>query len=409
MWKNGTKNYAPLVKKIFGDKYSIKSSESNELSVGENYQSKIISIDLENNKKTDTDQNDNLSIIIKMPPRTKDFREICDLHSLFKKEIYMYETILPAYKKFEIDSGINESELLKFIPLHYGSQLNSNPEIDFHEDDDTFIVLENLKTKGYYTVDRKIGADLDHSKIVVQALAKFHSTGIAMKHKKPEEFEILKKESSPPKIKHPRDWDPIIENVYKLIESDTKIEKFVDSCKKLYNLEAANRTSTPPEPWTSIIHGDATILNILFHKKPDTSILDDVKFVDFQNHGFTSPLRELAFFLATGTNQKVFNNHYNELLDLYYDTLKYRLTLFGIDTELYSKESFDLQYRYDAQLHFPHCIAVLQIVTLDFEINDEGIENITKHLQNSPRNDIFCEKLRDIVLLYNRRGWFDGL
>ncbi|XP_057334519.1 uncharacterized protein LOC130673512 [Microplitis mediator] len=394
-------SFSAILRIVFGGRLTIEYCNSTELELG----GKIISIYLEFIKPQDNNQDDYRAVTLKMLPVVKCFRETYFLEALFKNEIFMYGTILPAYKRFEIDSGISESEVLNIASVHYGSQLIPNPAIDLHGHDGRYIVLENLQFEGYYKDDRKIGANLIHSKLGVQALAKFHSTGIAMKHNNPEEFEILKNESTPVEVRNPQEWIEVVNNIFRMIASDSTIKQYIDSCVKLYELEKDHRTSTPLEPWTSIIHGDFTILNIVFCQSPDESIPEDVKFVDFLNHAFASPLHELALFLATSTDQEVFENHYDELLDLYYETLKNRLTLFGVDAEFYSKESFDNQYRQDARLHFSHYLTALQIITFDLEFN-EIAGNLTGFLKYS-QNERFCEKLRNIITLYDRRGWFD--
>ncbi|KAG6558348.1 EcKinase 16 [Microplitis demolitor] len=407
MWEKRIKSLRSFLTEVISGELNIESYDPNELLAGENYQSKIISAVVKITKKKDIDQNDNLYIIVKMVPMNKDYLEISDLYLLFDKEIFMYKTILPAYKRFEIDSGFNESEVLEFAPLYYGGKLNPNAGGKWHEDDNTFIVLENLRTQGYYKIDRKTGADLDHSKLAIQAMAKFHSIGIAMKHKNPEGFELLKKKCTPATPKYPQNWVAVIKYIFQLIASDPMIQNYYDSCQKLYALELNNQEYVSSEPWSSIIHGDFTTLNILFHRYSNKTIPDDVKFVDFQNHTFTSPMRELACFLMTCTTQKVFHNHYDELRDLYYETLMNRLTLFGVDTELYSKESFITQYRYDVRSYFSYFITVPKILTLDFDINNKDVGDLPNLLINSPLKDEYRERLRDVILLYHNSGWFD--
>ncbi|KAH0534804.1 uncharacterized protein LOC123266914 [Cotesia glomerata] len=406
---NHLKDLDVLLKQLSGfNKYCIKSYVTKKLtSVGENYQSKIIGVDLKISEEKNPNEDRDLHVIIKIPPTVKNYREVFDLQLMFKKEIFMYNNILPAYKKFEIDNGVCDSELLNIAPTYYGSKLSSSKDIDLN--DNALIVLENLRSWGYYTVDRRIGTDLNHSRLVIQAIAKFHSTGIAMKHKNAEEFEIIKDLSSEMKVKYPEDWSSVIENIFKLIASDVQMNKFLDSCIKLAELIRSNpQAEIPVEPWSTIIHGDFLIMNLLFRRSNNLKDSANIKFIDFQNYMFLNPLRELIFFLCTSTDQEVLNCHFDELVDLYYETLKNRLELFNFDSDSYTRDSFHKELVQNAQLEFLHCVVVLQILTLNFEKNDVDVENLTLLLKNSKiqENEIFLEKLRNLTSFYHQRGWY---
>ena len=121
---------------------------------GENYGSTILAVEaiIKKNKGA---KEETLYLIAKMLPPTKYQREVFDSSFTFKKETFLYEKILPSYKKLELEFGVEVSEVFDIGPKFYGTRLSSNSEVDF--DDDAVILLENLKVLGYYTGDRKFG------------------------------------------------------------------------------------------------------------------------------------------------------------------------------------------------------------------------------------------------------------
>ncbi|XP_034942303.1 uncharacterized protein [Chelonus insularis] len=400
------KDLQSIIQQTFGKEIIVESYETKDfLPPGENYGSKIVSVDAKI-RKTKSNKIENLYMIAKLPPPTQFQRDMFDTPFTFKKEIFMYSEIFPAYKKLEIDNGINENKVFNNHATYYGSRLSLNSNVEF--DDDAAIVLENLKVQGYYMVDRKIGCDLNHSKIAIQTLARFHSLGIAMKHKNPSFFEVLKIKSKCLEFKNPESWESIMKSLSTTIEHDEKIKQYFPSCEKAFSAGTAESwRAIPDEPWSSIIHADFWTNNFMFHKSAETGIPDDIKFVDFQNYLFLSPLRELAFFLGVGLESDVFKTHYNDLVDYYYQVLIERLQLLNCDVTPYSRDTFNEQLRKDTCIEFTHCACMLKIITIDVDASDPNAHNVKSLLESSPKNEIFINRVRNYVTLLCEQNWLD--
>lgn len=83
-------------------------------------------------------------------------RPIINWPSSFRREVFIYAELLPAYRDLEREAGIPEDNLIDLIPKYYGhrSSLNKNSnEID----DDSLFLMENMKMRGYYTGNRVTG------------------------------------------------------------------------------------------------------------------------------------------------------------------------------------------------------------------------------------------------------------
>lgn len=233
-------------------------------------------------------------------------------------------------------------------------------------------------------------------------MARFHALGMAIKYKKPEYFKVLKKRSEPIEGYFPNTDNWLQKMVDKMME-DPDIAAHIDRCRtNLETMLPKFRTAVSVEPWSTIIHTDFWVNNIMFHRSEDGRV-DDVKFVDFQNYRFFSPLRELVFYLFSSTNDEVQDNNIDELIDLYHETLLIVLTRMGCETQLFARDKFDMQLPVDAKIEFVHLCFMLKILTLDTQdTKDYEIKDVFMSYQG---NQALLRRLRKIVLYFVERNW----
>lgn len=145
----------PLLSRTFGDRLIVvRYTTKNLLQPGENYGSTILSVHAVI-KRNDEAEEENFYLIAKMLPPTIFQREIFNSPYTFRKEIFMYEKIVPSYQELEREMGLKKDEVFDILPKYYQSRLSLSPDIDF--DDDAVILMENLRTHGYYNGDRAKG------------------------------------------------------------------------------------------------------------------------------------------------------------------------------------------------------------------------------------------------------------
>ncbi|KMQ90620.1 hypothetical protein RF55_9595 [Lasius niger] len=146
----------PILSRTFGDQLIVvRYTTKSLLQPGENYGSTIFDVHAVIRRDDEAEEED-LYLVAKMPPPTEFQRKIFDSPYSFRKEIFMYEGILPNYKQLERDAGLKEDELFDILPKYYQSRLSLSPDVDF--DDNAVILMENLKTRGYYICDRVKGS-----------------------------------------------------------------------------------------------------------------------------------------------------------------------------------------------------------------------------------------------------------
>ncbi|XP_011699954.1 PREDICTED: uncharacterized protein LOC105457151 [Wasmannia auropunctata] len=391
----------PLLSLTFGDRLIVvRFTTKSLLQPGENYGSTILSVHAVI-KRNDKAEEEDLHLIAKMAPPTKFQLEIFDSPFTFRKEIFMYESIVPHYQRLEREMGLKEDEIFDILPKYYQSRLSLSPDVDF--DDDAVILMENLRTRGYYNGDRTKGCDLEHSRIAIRAMARFHALGMATKYKRPEYFEELKIRSKCLELKMD-EFERFQEDMLNRIAGDSQLAVHLDRCKTAVSISSdlGIWTKAPEEPWSTIIHSDFWVNNIMFHRDENGRV-DDIKFVDFQNYLFLSPLREMIFFLFSSTD--VSEDEIEKLIDLYHETLLAVLDRMGCDTEPFTREKFDAKMFTDAKLESMHLFFMLKILTLDTQETELKLDNMKNFMISYQGNQSFIQRLRKVVFYFVKRDW----
>lgn len=170
-------------------------------------------------------------------------------------------------------------------------------------------------------------------------------------------------------------------------------------CKEVWN-------AIPTEPWSTIIHRDCWTNNIMFRRNPEGELDDDVKFVDFQNYLFLSPLQEVVFFLVTSLGKDVATEHFDALLDLYYGELIANLRKMQCDVGRFTRTSFEARLKIDAVLEFSHCPFIIKMASDVAKCGDDSAD-VENDMMDTLVNPLLLERLRIFVKTYVRKGWLE--
>ncbi|XP_017879753.1 uncharacterized protein LOC108624753 [Ceratina calcarata] len=386
------------------DKDLVVESFTNKLLLppGENYGSTIMKV-VVNLKNKKTGKEEELHLIAKMPPPTEFQRKVFNSPRTFTKEIFMYESIMPAYNKLELECGFRKNEVFDVLAKFYGSRLSLQADGEF--DDNAVILMENLKVKGYYNGDRTKGYDLEHAELAVKALARFHALGMATKEKKPGMYEIFKMYAKA--LQAEGTAEDMFKVVLNTIQQDPEMSPHYERCDKIlsgFTLEKLWAEEVR-EPWSTIIHSDFWVNNIMFHRSEKGKI-DDVKFVDFQIYLCASPLRDLLFFVYSSVEPDVVDDQAENLFDLYYETMINVLTKMKCNTNVFSKEDFRAKLAEDAKNEFVHVSFMIKVLTLDVkDISDFNVDKLQSVMLEHCGNQLFVERLRKLVLNFVKHDW----
>jgi len=233
-------------------------------------------------------------------------------------------------------------------------------------------------------------------------MARFHALGMAVKYKRPEYFEVLKERSKCLEFKT-EGFEHAHEDILQKIADDPELVAHIDRCKVAVYVPAESVwLAVPDEPWSTIVHADFWVNNIMFHRD-ENGQLDDVKFVDFQNYLFLNPLREMILFIFSST--EVRDDYIEELIDLYHKTFLTVLDRMGCDIEPFTREKLDAKLSEDAKLEFVHIYFMLKIITMDAKETKFDYNKMKNLMTSYQGNDIFVQRLRKVVLYFVKRNW----
>lgn len=154
------------------DEYEVEYSAGS--SKGDNYIGVVYRIVVKS-KKNEEKQ---LHLIAKLPPQDSARREQFFARPCFLRESEFYEDILPLYKSFQEEKGIDvDFDGYHYAPFCYKSMTDDAFEALFFED---------LKVKNFEMFDRFKDLTEDHVFLAMKAIAKMHAIFFALKDQKPE-------------------------------------------------------------------------------------------------------------------------------------------------------------------------------------------------------------------------------
>lgn len=401
-----------LLRPHFGKDLVVESFTSKSLTKpGENYGSTMLAIDVNILQGKENTSSRKLSLVAKLVPPNEFLWKLFDSPNTFCKEITCYTLVREEYDKLQQEKHVPKEKFLDIFPKCYGARTSLAPEIGNKADKNAAIILENLKVKNYRVGDQKVGFDLKHTQLFVAKLARFHALAVALKLLKPQVFKDTVLKACKP---HDRNFnkEEMKANTLKLLELAREIpdcEIYLDKIRKaseLSNEILLDSSLLPPkEPYATIQHTDLWVNNMMFrYASPNDNIPLDVKFLDFQGVEYTSPVKDLLFFLYTSTAEGVRANNYDDLIRLYYDNFTDCLKDVGCETSPFTFQSFLDEIEAFAPTEFTRILFMLTPICGDQTEVPELADVNLDSLYRKP-NDVYKQKGREFITDFVKRGW----
>lgn len=396
------KNLDALLIQTYGPDFQIHDAEWKQLTdPGENFGSQIlaITVNAEQNGKKRT-----LNMVVKLPPRSQYLLDLFDSPITFKKELDFYSTVATEFLKLQNESGIPEETLSVITPRFLGGRLGLRDPQCF--DEQAAIILENLKDDDYTTQDRILGLDKVHMDFAISHLAKMHAITIGLKLKKPDFF----KRVVLPVLEYTVDEDAkdcvkdMVQKAYNDYKNMKEAEFYLDKIEK--TLEYAKHvTITPKEPWTTLVHNDFWVNNMLFkYDKTDKPI--NMKIVDFQLTIYDYGVHDLIFFLISSSRKEVLDEHLDDMIDLYYNSFIKCLESLSVNTNIFPKSQFMEQLNQCAPIKFKQCIMMVQVIQASRGSVTESTDTADKDVFKGGINDEnYKQKMLHVLSVFDRKGW----
>jgi thiamine kinase-like enzyme len=312
---------------------------------GDNYLSTLYRITVECNESKDGNEVNTYFLVLKTLPSGDFIQKLLSDMEGFEKELRMYQITLPAMYRAMKD--VNNGKL-RPLSARYLPTRRKN-----------IIVLEDLQHLGYKMANRQAGLDLEHCKMAVRSLARFHALSVALHKTDPSSMDMYS-EGMYKNTKERREnlklhFEFSLNTIASMTEKWPGYEKYSNKIRALIptSTDQIIKSVEPKKDSLNVLnHGDYWVNNIMFHYCPKTGKVDDAILIDFQIARFASPALDLQYFLCTSTNDDMRFRQTDLLLSEYHtelsDTLKSleldpdQFTLQQLKEEFEEKEMFGL-------------------------------------------------------------------
>ncbi|KAJ3646100.1 hypothetical protein Zmor_023707 [Zophobas morio] len=279
---------------------------------GDGYMGKITFVTVTG--KTKTQETKTLNLAIKSSTENQIFRNQVPIKLLFEQEIYIYDKVIPTFKKFQQEMGFR-SPVLESLPTCYTTQRGENE----------VLVLENLKNRGFDLWDRTVPMDMGHIKTLLKAYAEWHAFSLALRWKNPENCQELVKNyvNMWSYHIHQVEIEPVFfqyhEEVRKFWEKDEKDIASLKFSKDTINYILHKLIAEDPE-YHVISHCDGWTNNFMFRLEQKSQKPVEASIIDWQLSGLSSPVLDLSYFIYTCVDTQE-HADVKELLKIYYASL----------------------------------------------------------------------------------------
>ncbi|XP_070495223.1 uncharacterized protein [Chironomus tepperi] len=279
-----------------------------------------------------------LSLYCKFLPEDEERNSRYNSFLLFEREVLVYNEIFPIFEEFQLEHGIDRSDkegfwtFPKSFYAHYDEDCPSK----------SIIIMEDLTTENFIVKDKFIPSDFNHTAKLFQELAKFHGLSLAINYKNPKALEKFRPLRNPMCItmrtELMKDIAPRnLSLITKLFQNENEqkiVEKLLPYKNDLWNQIAERLDKAGEESQSVICHGDVWINNILFNYcDTNKDIINEMKLVDWQITHYGSLGSELTYYLFICVNYEVRKNRQEELIMLYYNSMRQFLNKFSLDIE----------------------------------------------------------------------------
>ncbi|XP_078037347.1 uncharacterized protein LOC144470271 [Augochlora pura] len=336
--------------------------------------------------------------IVKLEPSKEFPKQMVDMQNTMVVETRMLRDVLPKVKQL-IDHPIG-------------------PRLWHYCENTRALIMENLIEQGFCMKDRQKGLSFDHCSLVMRILAKYHAATVAIHEKDPEMVEQFKGNGIVAKECAKAFFRLMEVSMERLAEQikDWAEERCANAAPKIKKMsETIVRDSIEayeydPDEFCVLNHGDCWINNIMF-KENERGEPVDLRMVDYQLSGYSSPAIDLIYFLNVCPEFSIKYDKDDYFIELYLDTLKETMSRIGCKTSAPSlKQLKDSMHKRRAYAVFSGFVLKLRMMA-----NKEDTEDFTLALQTYGGNtklDVFknpdtVKMAKKMIPVMDERGYFD--
>lgn len=236
----------------------------------------------------------------------------------------------------QVLSFFHEFQLSKdVVPAVNGFNECARCYFSINEESSESLFLEDLRIRKFEMINHRTEPlTFDHMALLLKALGKFHAISFAIRDQQPEKFKELTS------LIPEQYWtmlqtefkDPfwmLVKRLMKVLEEEKRfdlLERFEKAVDDDYTTTVLRLISdTAADPYAVICHGDLTMFNSMY-RKDDRGKPIEIQFFDWQFSRYASPVIDLVLHLFCSTTKELRDQHYEDFLKIYHDSLSELLT-----------------------------------------------------------------------------------
>lgn len=384
---------------------------------GENYGSVMMALSVTTVDERNSEEH--LNLVAKTIPTNEMLRKLFQVQISFVKELNVYVKIVPALRDLEDEHSVNTNRASDLFCRCYGGRNNLQGN-DGIVDENAVILLENLKLSGYSNGDRLHGFNFDAAVLVLQNLARFHATPIALKILKPQVFEstigaTFAVVPEPNKLDAHK-IDRFVTGLQGVIvheNEDNEKELLPYAREVVKNVRATLADSMfqkddPKKPFVTFGHSDFWVNNMMIRNDEDNKPAS-LKIIDFQTPGHQSLACDLLFFMYSSISADVLYSNEDEFLRIYYDSFINCLEAFELkDLEDFTWDKFISEIQAQSSFVLSQIMFMYKVILMERgEIDDMNNFN-EDHMFNFDNVSDNCKfRMKKTFESFVKRGWLD--
>ncbi|KAH0554520.1 uncharacterized protein LOC123263551 [Cotesia glomerata] len=314
-----------------------------------------------------------LKVIVKLLPQDPFSRFFVTEAQFDLREIKFYTQVVPDLKAFQ-QKQLSASSLPGFelpipscIHAHYkpagGTEETPEPP-------ESFLILENLRPRGYEGAEFSRGLTLRQAEAALSAIARLHALSLCLKVKEgrplSEKYQFLFQTA-----RATDSYQQLVERglpqLARFLERRPGSEAVLEALLALRpkTKEIIASLLAPEDPLALITHTDFWCNNLLFKDLDDEC---KCAILDWQMVTYSRPTNDIALLLVSSVPTELRRLHTAALLDKYWQTLLESSLPLGVDVPedlKYSREDLDKDYRRSQLLALLLCIGSVDVALGD--------------------------------------------
>lgn len=354
-----------------------------------------------------------LNFIVKSAPRNEVFRSLAPIRSAYDREIYIYSKVFPEFAKLQEERGILKP-FQSFAKFYKG----------ILDDKNEALIMENMKELGFELFDRHQTLNYSHVLLAMKEYGKFHALSYALRDQKPDLFKELSNNTQESFFSNLENSEAFEQTIYEQSDRALKTldpikekviyDKFKHFQERMFEIVKEVVGSKPAGQYAVIGHGDSWMNNMLFKYGNSSSRQSpsQICFLDWQLSRLASPALDLAYFIFVCTDKDLRDQHYEHLIQEYYDSLSSFLRELGSDPDkLFPFEVLQEHLKKFCVYGLYMAVMVLYLITSDVEdipdihsITDED-DAMEKWKFESRNIEKFNSRIRGVILDFIKYGY----